>query len=80
MTELSNLDVQHVDRDIIVTMPATGYSVTYRKDTNAPRLVAIDGIDGTNVASKVNFWAQAWKAAHRKARARLVKSVIQFDS
>jgi hypothetical protein len=32
-------------------------------------LVAIDGIDRSSEPSKVKFWAQAWKAAYRKARA-----------
>ena len=33
------------DRDIVVSRPDTGFSVTYRKDGDAPMLVAIDGID-----------------------------------
>ena len=57
------------DRDIVVSHPETGFSVTYRKDGDAPMLFAIDGIDRSNDASKVKFWAQAWKAAHHKARA-----------
>jgi hypothetical protein len=32
-------------------------------------LVGIDGIDRSSEPSKVKFWAQAWKAAYRKARA-----------
>jgi hypothetical protein len=32
-------------------------------------LVAVDGIDGSSDASKVKFWAQAWKVAYQKARA-----------
>jgi hypothetical protein len=32
-------------------------------------LIAIDGIDRSSESSKVRFWAQAWKAAHQKARA-----------
>ena len=57
------------DRDIVVSQPESGFSVTYRKDGDAPMLFAIDGIDRSNDASKVKFWAQAWKAAHHKARA-----------
>ena len=57
------------DRDIVVSHPETGFSVTYRKDGDAPMLFAIDGIDRSNDGSKVKFWAQAWKAAHHKARA-----------
>jgi hypothetical protein len=50
-------------RDIVVSNPDASLSITYRKDGSAPWLFAIDGID----RSKVKFWAQAWKAAHRKA-------------
>jgi hypothetical protein len=41
----------------------------------APMLVAIDGIGRSSEPSKVKFWAQAWKAAHKKARAFLVPSL-----
>ena len=52
-------------RDIVVSNPESG---TYRKDGLAPMLVAVDGMDGSSESSKVKFWAQAWKAAYRKAR------------
>jgi hypothetical protein len=39
-----DLGVQIVgDRDIVVTCPDSGFSITYRKDGLAPMLVAIDG-------------------------------------
>jgi len=70
VTEFANLSIELIDnRDIIVTMPETGFSVTYRKDGRAPMLFDINGIDRSNAPSKVKFWAQAWKAAHHKARA-----------
>jgi hypothetical protein len=58
-----------VNRDIIVTMPETGFSVTYRTEGQAPMLVAIEGLGPWAGASEVKFWAQAWKAAHKKERA-----------
>jgi hypothetical protein len=62
------------DRDIVISSPESGFSVTYRKDGDAPMLVAIDGIGRVVDQAKVKFWAQAWKAAHEKARAgRLAK-------
>jgi hypothetical protein len=65
-----SLGVQLVnDRDIVVSQAESGFSVTYRKDGDAPMLYAIDGIDRSDDPSKVRFWAQAWKAAHQKARA-----------
>jgi hypothetical protein len=30
------------NRDIVVSNPESGFSVTYRKDGGAPRLVAVD--------------------------------------
>ena len=56
-------------RDIVVSDPDTGFSITYRKDGRAPMLVAIDGIGRCSEPSRVKFWAQAWKTAHQKARA-----------
>ena len=65
-----SLGVQLInDRDILVSQAETGFSVTYRKDGEAPMLFAINGIDRSDDPSKVKFWAQAWKAAHKKARA-----------
>jgi hypothetical protein len=64
------LGVQLVgERDIVVTSPESGFSITYRKDGLAPMLVAIDGIGRSSQPSEVLFWARAWKAAHQKARA-----------
>jgi hypothetical protein len=48
---------------------AAAFSVTYRRDGDAPLLVAIDQMDRYADQSKVSFWAQAWKAAYQKARA-----------
>ena len=64
------LGVELIDnRDIVVSNPKSGFSVTYRKDGDAPMLVAVDGIGRLADQAKVRFWAQAWKAAHHKARA-----------
>jgi hypothetical protein len=58
------------DRDIVVSHPDTGFSVTYRKDGDAPMLVAIDGIYERDIdLERLNFLVKAWKAAHQKARA-----------
>jgi hypothetical protein len=65
-----SLGVQIVgDRDIVVTSPESGFSITYRKDGESPLLFAINGIDRSDEPLKVKFWAQAWKAAHAKALA-----------
>lgn len=56
------------NRDIVVSQPETGLSVTYRKDGDAPLLYAINGIDRRDDTARVQFWAEAWKVAHKKAR------------
>ena len=59
------LDVELIDdRDIVVSHPESGFSVTYRKNGHEPMLIAIDGIGRATDASKVQFLAEAWKAAH----------------
>jgi hypothetical protein len=57
------------DRDIVVSHPESGFSVTYRKNGDASLLIAIDGIGCVADHSKVKFLAQAWKEAYQKARA-----------
>ena len=57
------LDVELIDnRDIVVSNPLAGFSVTYRKDGDAPILVG-----RFPDPARVRFWAEAWRAAHRKA-------------
>jgi len=53
---------------IIVTMPGTRYSITYRKD-DEPWLLASDIHDDPDYQSyKFTFRARAWTAANDKAR------------
>jgi hypothetical protein len=49
--------------------PNNGRWAAHQKSELAPMLVAIDGIGRSSPPSEVKFWAQAWKAAHQKARA-----------
>jgi len=59
------------DRDIVVSQPESGLSVIYRKDGDAPMLVAIEGIDEIDRfdRARLNFLVKARKAAYQKARA-----------
>jgi hypothetical protein len=53
-------------RDIVVSQPSTGSSVTYREQGRvlvAPELWRID-----LSAEELNFYVRAWKAACAKAR------------
>ena len=69
MSETSSLTVRVLDdRDIVVMMAGTGFEVTYRKDGKLPMLVATDQLRGDLPSSKAKFLAQAWKAAHHKAK------------
>ena len=45
-------------RNIVVSNPDAGFSITYRKDGVAPMLVAIDGIDRSSEPARIKFWAQ----------------------
>ena len=67
-TDLRLLVVLEADT-IVVTMPGTSYTVSYRKLHDTPWLVASDVRDDPDsVISKFTFRAQAWVAANDKAR------------
>jgi hypothetical protein len=54
---------------IVVTIPGTSYSVSYRKLRNSAWLVASDIHDDADSSiSKFTFRARAWTAANEKAR------------
>jgi hypothetical protein len=55
-------------RDLIVTMPSKGQSVTYRKQGYAPILEALDTMRENLDAERLAFLVQAWKAAYYKAK------------
>jgi hypothetical protein len=56
------------DRDIVVSQSESGFSVTYRKDRDAPMLFAIDGIDRSDDPSKGKFWARAGRPRIRRPK------------
>jgi hypothetical protein len=65
------LDCQVRDDEIIVTLPATSYAVTYYKPDNSPRLLARNfpkENDRRSSMSQSEFLARAWKLANDKAR------------
>jgi hypothetical protein len=68
----SELRVQVVDDEIIVTRPGSHYSVTYYKLPNSPGLLAKRMPDGDDLRismTAAEFLATAWKLANEKARA-----------
>ena len=63
-----DVHVAVVDDAIVVTIPGTSYSVTYRK-RDEPWLLASDiRADKNSPISRWTFRAQAWTAANEKAR------------
>jgi len=66
-----DVHVAVVDDAIVVTMPGTSYSVTYRKK-DAPWLVASDiRDDPRSPIGRFTFRAHAWTAANETRRANL---------
>lgn len=67
----SELRVQVVDDEIIVTLPGSHYSVAYYKPARSPQLVAkyISDRDDSRVVMRLSeFLARAWRLANDKAR------------
>ena len=67
----TELRVQVVDDEIIVTWPGSVYSVTYYKLENSPQLLAkriADHDDLRFPMTAAEFLAQAWRLANDKAR------------
>jgi hypothetical protein len=67
----SELRIQVVDDEIIVTLPGSHYSVTYYKPAKSPQLLAkcISDRDDPRVGMRLSeFLASAWRLANDKAR------------
>jgi hypothetical protein len=61
--------IARLDDAIVVTMPGTSYSVTYRRVDSSPWLLASNMRDDLNSpVSRHTFRARAWIAANDKAR------------
>jgi hypothetical protein len=71
MNPVSDLDIDVVDDEIIVSLPKFSYSVTYYKLEKSPQLLAkrISDRDDPRVGMTLSeFLAKAWKLANDKAR------------
>lgn len=71
IVKFPDLRVLVIDDDIIVTMPGTGYTVTYYKPAKSPQLLAkriADKDDPRGDLSLSEFLAAAWHLANLKAR------------
>jgi hypothetical protein len=65
---MPDLSVEVRDRQIVVTKPSQGLSVTYVKDAYSPLLVAQDPMRDDPDSETAKFLARAWKAAYSKAK------------
>jgi hypothetical protein len=71
MPAKSELRVQVIDDEIIVTRPGSLYSVTYYKPERSPQLIAKRIADRDDLRIKMTlseFLAEAWRLANEKAR------------
>jgi hypothetical protein len=72
MTSLkSDLRVQVVDDELIVTLPGSTYSVTYYKPERSPQLLAKRMADRDDLRipmTAAEFLVSAWRLANDKAR------------
>jgi hypothetical protein len=63
------LDCQIQGNEIIVSMPDTGWSVTFYKSANSPQLLAkAKEEERGGVMGEADFFARAWNLANDKAR------------
>ena len=66
--KVAALTVEVRGRDIVVTEPGTGLSVTYRRVPDVPTLVALRPLPSGPDARTAKFLADAWEAAYGKAK------------
>jgi hypothetical protein len=66
---MNDLSVEVRHQDIIVTKPGTGLLRDIRRVLNEPELEALCSMRGDPDAKALNFFTEAWKAAHAKAKA-----------
>jgi hypothetical protein len=63
---MPDLTVEVCDRDIVVSKPSAGLSMTYRRTGRV--LVALDPLRNDPNKDELNFLVRAWKAAFAKAQ------------
>jgi hypothetical protein len=69
--ELTRIELEVWDDEIMVSLPGTSYAVTYYKPTNSPQLLAKDFRcydDARTELTQAEFLASAWRLANDKAR------------
>jgi hypothetical protein len=67
---MNALEILVVENDIIVNLPGTRFSITFRKDPDSPNLIELAEWTQADPegGSLALFRARAWEAAEEKAR------------
>jgi hypothetical protein len=69
MVESIGLHVEVLGDAIVVTMPGTSFSVTYRKSADSPSLIASDSMyPRVKMDKRADFLARSCRIANDKAR------------
>ena len=66
---MPDLSVEVRDRDIVISKPSAGLTITYRKIGAAPFLEAVDPIRDKLDSEELIFLVRAWKATFERAKA-----------
>jgi hypothetical protein len=69
--DLTHIQLEVWDDEIIVSLPGTSYAVTYYKPAGSPQLLAKNfpsGDDAHTELTQAEFLAKAWRLANDKAR------------
>ena len=70
-SDLTHIQLDVWDDEIVVSLPGTNYAVTYCKPADSPQLLAKNfpyGDDGHIELTQAEFLARAWRLANDKAR------------
>ena len=65
---MPDLSVEVQDRDIVISKPSAGLTMTYRRVGDAPFLEALDPIRDNLNSEELIFLVRAWKATFEKAK------------
>ena len=66
---MPDLSIEVRDRDIVISKPSAGLTMTYRRVGDAPFLEALDPIRDKLNSEELTFLVRAWKATFERAKA-----------
>ena len=65
---MPDLSVEVQDRDIVISKPSAGFTITYRKVGDTPFLEALAPIRDNLNSEELIFLVRAWKATFERAK------------